>query len=71
VAQKTLVYKGYHGTIEVHTGDYSLYGRILFIDEEFTYRGISFTELEASFQEAVEKHIADCKVKGQQPPFTE
>jgi predicted HicB family RNase H-like nuclease len=71
VAQKTLVHKGYHGTIEVNTGDYSLYGRILFIEEEFTYSGKSFAELEDGFREAVEKHITNCKAKGQQPPFAE
>lgn len=71
MAQKTIVHKGYHGTIEVNTRDYSLYGRILFIDEACTYSGKSFEELEAGFQEAVEKHIADCKAKGHEPPFTE
>lgn len=71
MAQKTIIHKGYHGTIEVNTSDYSLYGRILFIDEALAYNGKSFEELEAGFQEAVEKHIADCKAKGHEPPFTE
>jgi predicted HicB family RNase H-like nuclease len=71
LAQKTVMHKGYHGTIEVNTTDYSLYGKILFIDEEFTYRGQSFAELEEDFRKAVEKHILLCKEKGQDPPFSE
>ncbi|MFH0781928.1 MAG: hypothetical protein V2B20_08245 [Pseudomonadota bacterium] len=71
MAQKTIVHKGYHGSIEVNTHDYSLYGRILFIDEEMTYSGKSFEELDASFKSLVEMHIESCKAKGQKPPFTE
>ncbi|GEM_PF-1345293 len=71
MAQKTVVHKGYHGTIEVNTSDYSLYGRILFLDEAIAYHGNSFEELETSFRQAVEKHIENCKAKGQEPPFTE
>lgn len=70
MAQKTIVHKGYHGSIEVNTRDYSLYGRILFIDEEMTYSCKNFEELEASFKIAVEKHIESCKAKGQAPPFS-
>lgn len=71
MAQKTVVHKGYHGTIEVNTTDYSLYGRILFIDEKITYSGQSFAELDAHFQEAVENHIKNCREQGQDPPFSE
>ncbi len=71
MAQKTIVHKGYHGTIEVNTRDYSLSGRILFLDEELTYSGKSFEELEANFRKAVELHIRQCKAEGQDPPFSE
>lgn len=71
MAQKTITHKGYHGTIEVNTQDYSLFGRILFIDEDVTYRGQSFEALDASFQQAVENHIQSCLDKGQEPPFSE
>ncbi|EKD40292.1 MAG: HicB family protein [uncultured bacterium] len=71
MAQKTIVHKGYHGTIEVNMSDFSLYGRILFIDEEFTYSGRSFAELEEDFRQAVEKHIESCRDRGQDPPFSE
>lgn len=69
MAQKTLVHKGYHGTIEVETRDYSLFGKILFIDEEITYSGQTFAELEDNFHQAVEQHIQDCLKKGVAPPF--
>ena len=71
MAQKTIIHKGYHGTIEVDTCDYSLYGRILFIAEEIAYRGKSFAELETCFREAVENHIASFRAKGEEPPFSE
>jgi len=71
LAQKTITHKGYHGTIEVNTKDYSLFGKILFIDEEYTYCGQSFEELEDEFRKKVENHILLCKEKGQDPPFSE
>ena len=71
MAQKTLVHKGYHGSIKVDTKDYSLFGEILFIDEEFSYKGQDFSKLEKKFQAAVEKHIALCIEKGQKIPFSE
>lgn len=71
MAQKTIVHRGYHGTIEVNTSDYSLSGRILFLDENIAYHGTSFTELETNFRRAVEEHIGQCRDKGQEPPFSE
>ena len=71
MAQKTLIHKGYHGTIEVDTKDYSLFGKILFIDEEITYSGQSFAELEANYHQEVEKHLQACREKGIEPPFSE
>lgn len=71
MAQKTVMHKGYHGTIKVNTRDYSLFGTILFIDEEISYSGQSFAELEDNFRIAVENHIRLCRDKGQDPPFSE
>jgi predicted HicB family RNase H-like nuclease len=67
---KTVVHKGYHGTIEVNTEDYSLHGKILFIEEDIHYKGGTFAELELDFQQAVEKHIENCLGKGEEPPFS-
>ena len=71
MAQKTIVHKGYHGTIKVDTNDYSLFGTILFIDEEVNYSGKTFVELEVNFQKAVEAHIKTCVEQGVEPPFSE
>lgn len=71
MAQRTIVHKGYHGSIKVDNSDYSLFGSILFIDEEISYKGASFEELEKSFQEAVEAHIKSCAEQGKEPPFSE
>ena len=70
MAQRTVEHKGYHGTIEVDTKDYSLLGKILFIDDEITYSALTFEELEQDFRKAVEGHIQICKEKGQEPPFS-
>ncbi len=70
MAKKTIVHKGYHGSMGVKTDDYSLYGKILFIDEEITYKGQNFSELEADFQAGVEKHIKNCLDNGKEPPFS-
>ena len=71
MAQKTVVHKGYHGTIEVDNRDYSLYGKILFLDDDLLYKGQSFEELEKNFRKAVEDHILACQEKGEKPPFDE
>ncbi|PHR27446.1 MAG: DNA repair protein [Desulfotalea sp.] len=71
MAQKTIIHKGYHGTIKVNTSDYSLFGSILFIDEQVNYNGQTFTELELEFQEAVEAHIKASIAQGIEPPFSE
>jgi predicted HicB family RNase H-like nuclease len=70
VAKKTIVHRGYHGSIEVDIQDYSLHGQILFIEEESSYRGDTFAELEIAFQQAVEQHIKKCVTRGEQPPFS-
>ena len=71
MAQKTLMHKGYQGTIEVNISDYSLFGKVLFIDEDIKYSGQSFADLDESFRNAVDNHIAQCKAKGIDPPFAE
>lgn len=71
MAQNTLIYKGYRGSIEVDTKDYSLFGKVLYINEQLPYSGESFAELEAGFRAAVEQHIAACRARGEDPPFAE
>lgn len=71
MAQKTLMHKGYHGTIEVNTKNYSLFGKILFIDEQIDYSGQSFAELDEAFRKEVENHIESCRNRGEDPPFSE
>jgi predicted HicB family RNase H-like nuclease len=54
----------------VNTKDYSLFGTILFIDEEISYSGRSFAELEEDFHKAVDAHRQLCRDKGEEPPFS-
>lgn len=71
MAQKTIIHKGYHGSIMVDPKDYSLFGTILFLDEKIHYSGDTFAELEAAFRQAVEDHIRLCQDQGVEPPFSE
>ncbi len=71
MAQKTIVHRGYHGTIEVNREDFSLHGKVLFLDEEICYAGESFAELETAFRDAVETHIEQCLAGGKEIPFRE
>ncbi len=64
-----IIHKGYHGSLRVDNSDYSFYGEILFIDEEITYRGETFAEVEKAFQDQVEKHITSCIESGKPIPF--
>lgn len=71
MARKTLEHKGYHGSIEVDNNDFSLFGKILFIEEDYSYSAETFEELEKVYQEQVEKHIKACNDAGIEPPFSE
>lgn len=71
MAMKTLVHRGYHGTIKVNNHDFSLLGEILFIEPTYTYKGETFEELEKEFQIVVEMHLHKCKESGTNPPFSE
>ena len=71
MAKKTLHYKGYQGSIDVNTIDFTLSGKILFINEDYPYSGDSFEELEQNYQKAVEDHIKSCNEAGVEPPFSE
>lgn len=70
MTQNNLSYKGYTGSVLIRSKDFSLYGRILFIEEEILYNGHSFEELETNFRRAVEAHILQCLRRGLQPPFS-
>ncbi len=71
MARRTLEYRGYRGSIEVDTADFSLFGKILFIEEDYPYQGETFEDLEQKFQTAVDDHIKSCQDAGIDPPFSE
>lgn len=71
MTMKTMIHKGYHGSIEIDNSDYSLFGRILFVNEEIPYQGASFAELEERFRQEVDSHRARCQARGEEPPFRE
>ncbi len=71
MTMKTMIHKGYHGSIEINKIDYSLLGKILFLNEDITYQGASFVELEERFRQAVDSHRARCQAQGEEPLFRE
>lgn len=61
---KTILYKGYTGSIEVSVEDSCLHGRVLFIDDIITYEGVTVADLAAAFEGAVDRYVTYCKETG-------
>lgn len=57
-------HKGYSGSCVASIEDCCLHGRILFIDDLITYEGETVSELEASFEDAVDRYIKYCNQTG-------
>lgn len=60
---KTLIYKGYIGSIEASIEDNCLYGKLLFIKPLVSYEGDTVAQLEEHFREAVDDYLETCKQK--------
>ena len=57
-------YKGYSGSCVASFEDDCLHGRILFIEDLITFKGETFSILEASFKEAVDEYLRRCENTG-------
>ncbi|PID76915.1 MAG: hypothetical protein CSB24_04260 [Deltaproteobacteria bacterium] len=66
---RTLEYQNYKGSIEVDNADFSLSGKILYIDGDYSYQGDTFEELEQNFRKAVDAHMAASGEKDEGIPF--
>ncbi len=71
MAENTFEYRNYRGSIQVDTADFSLSGKILHIEEDYSYKADTFEELEVEFKKQVDKHMQACLDAGQTPPFQE
>lgn len=67
MAQNTLEYKGYTGSIAVSVNDGVLHGKVEFINDLVTYEGESIPELKLSFEEAVDDYLETCSLIGKKP----
>lgn len=64
---QTLKHKGYQGSVEYDLEDKYLHGKVLFIDDAVIYNGDNLTELEQSFQDAVDGYLELCEEIGKDP----
>ena len=62
-----LEYKGYTGSVEFSREDRLFFGKILFIDSLLMFHGQTVDELEAAFQETVDRYLAHCETTGKSP----
>lgn len=62
-----LSYKEYNGSVEVSIEDGVMHGEVLFVRDLITYEGVTVSELEKAFQEAVDNYLAHCKEVGKEP----
>ena len=60
-------YKGYHAKIEYSAEDNTFVGHILGIYDSIWFDGKDINELTATFHEAVDQYLDDCKKTGKEP----
>lgn len=67
-----LKYEGYIGSVCFDLEEEILYGQIEFINDLVTYEGVSISELNTRFKDAVNDYIETCKEVGKEPekPFS-
>lgn len=67
-----LIHKGYTGSIIASVEDDCLHGKILFIEDIISYEGETIAELKNAFIAAVDRYIAYCLARKQEPqkPFS-
>ena len=63
-----LRYEGYMGSVEYDEKEGCLYGHVQGMrDMVLNYKGKSVTDLERKFKSAIDKYLANCKKKGEEP----
>ncbi len=64
---KPMNYKGYYARVEFDPEDHIFIGHVIGIRDVVGFHGVSVTELETAFQEAVDNYLVACKKLGQPP----
>ena len=63
-----LEYKGYFGSVEYHSKEKCLYGKVLGMTKDcITFEGKTVNELENDFRNAIESYLEGCKELGIKP----
>lgn len=61
-------YKGYWATIQYSDEDECFFGEVEGLkNTSITFEGTSIKELKRDFREAIDNHLAYCKVQGEEP----
>ena len=58
---KTLVYRGYKGSIEYSVDDKTYHGKILYINGLVTYEAPTLPALRVAFEDAVDDYVQFCR----------
>lgn len=64
---KGMNYKGYYAHVEFDSEDHIFVGRVSGLRDVVGFHGLSVTELETAFSEAVDNYLIACKEMGQEP----
>jgi len=62
-----LTYKGYVGSIDYTPEDGVLFGKVLGIKGLISYEGVSITDINKDFEEAIDDYLEMCADKGYEP----
>ena len=70
--KNTLKYKGYTGNVNFDAEDKIFHGRVLGITDVIGFEGVSVSELEKDFHEAIDDYLETCQGIGKEPekPFS-
>ena len=67
MSNQTLRYNGYEASFEVDFDDFTMYGKIIGINDLIMFEGNNPKELQQNFQLALDEYIAECKEAKREP----
>lgn len=65
-----LHYKGFLGSMDINVEDGVIFGKLLYINDLVTFESESVSEIQKSFEDAVDDYIEFCKECGKEPEKT-
>jgi predicted HicB family RNase H-like nuclease len=67
MSDKILQYGDYFGSVEISLEDSCIYGEILFVEDTVVYEADEVSEIQSSFEVAVDSYISTCAEIGREP----